>query len=69
MTLKERIKRFFSRAPNPKLIRHYVGYFNGYCPECNAHIGTNVFKSLTGKLLVECGACGYVFESEVNKIG
>jgi len=36
-----------------------AGYFNGSCPVCEAHIGTNVFKDkLTQAYYCFCGACG-----------
>jgi len=36
-----------------------AGYFNGFCPVCEAHIGTNVFKDrLTQAYYCFCGACG-----------
>ena len=35
-----------------------VGYYNGGCPVCSAHIGTDVWKDkLTQEFYCFCGAC------------
>jgi len=35
-----------------------AGYYNGPCPVCEAHIGTDVFKDrLTQAFYCFCGAC------------
>jgi len=36
-----------------------AGYYNGSCPVCSQHIGTDVFKDrLTQAYYCFCGACG-----------
>jgi len=36
-----------------------AGYFNGTCPVCDVHIGTDVFRDkLTQAFYCFCGACG-----------
>ena len=36
-----------------------AGYFNGSCPVCDVHIGTDIFRDkLTQIFYCFCGACG-----------
>jgi len=53
--------------PLPKKMEA-TGYFNGFCPACNTHIGAGILKTKGGKGLIECGHCGFIFpEPEETK--
>lgn len=64
MTKLEKLKRAMLWVARKGLKRKkagvmLVGYFNGSCPVCAAHIGTDVFKDrLTQEHYCFCGACG-----------
>ena len=35
-----------------------IGYYNGSCPLCDVHIGTDVTTDILGRRSARCGACG-----------
>ena len=47
-----------------------AGYFNGSCPVCDVHIGTDVYKDqLTDQFLCFCGACGREIYQHIDQAG
>jgi len=45
-----------------------VGYFNGLCPVCNEHIGTDVFKDkVSHQLYIFCGHCNREIYDQLDK--
>lgn len=64
MTRLEKLKRAWLWLARKGLKRRkagvlLAGYFNGSCPVCEQHIGTDVFRDrLTQQFYCFCGSCG-----------
>lgn len=58
MAMFDRLKHLKERITGRVKAARIVGYYNGACPLCDVHIGTDIIQDWKGKRSARCGACG-----------